>query len=73
VSGDVLIEDNVWIASHTTILPGVKIEKGAVVATGAVVTKNVPKDTVVGGIPAKIIGKRNHTPNFILNHFPFFE
>ncbi len=55
----VRIEDYCWIASRATILPGVTVGKGAVIACGAVVTKDVPSLSVVGGIPAKIIGKRN--------------
>jgi acetyltransferase-like isoleucine patch superfamily enzyme/coenzyme F420-reducing hydrogenase beta subunit len=47
-----------WICSRAIILPGVKIGKGAVVASGAVVTKDVESFTVVGGIPAKKIGMR---------------
>ncbi|GAB4461186.1 MAG: hypothetical protein OHK0029_26110 [Armatimonadaceae bacterium] len=51
----VIIEDNVWIASRVTILKGVHIGTGAVVAAGAVVTKNVPARTLVAGVPAKVI------------------
>ena len=58
VPGDVIIEDYVWIASRVTILPGVKIEKGAVVASGSIVTKNVASMTIVAGVPAKVIGYR---------------
>ncbi|MDE7208425.1 MAG: sugar O-acetyltransferase [Clostridia bacterium] len=47
--------DDVWIGAHATILSGVTIGKGAVVAAGAVVTKDVPSNTVVAGVPAKII------------------
>ena len=53
------IDDYAWICSRTIILPGVHIGKGAVVASGAVVTKDVDPYTIVGGIPAKPIGKRN--------------
>jgi maltose O-acetyltransferase len=53
--GDVFIEDHVWIGSNTLILPGVRIGKGSVVAANAVVTKDVPARSVVGGVPAKII------------------
>jgi len=46
---------HVWISSNATVLPDVTIEDWAVVAAGAVVTKNVPPNTVVGGVPARII------------------
>lgn len=48
---------NVWIGANATILPGVTIGDHAIVAAGAVVTKDVPADTIVGGVPAKEIGK----------------
>ena len=49
------IGKNVWIGSHATILAGVTIGDNAVVAAGAVVNKDVPADTIVGGVPAKRI------------------
>ena len=48
---------NVWVGSNSTILQGVTIGDNAVVAAGAVVTKDVPENTIVGGIPARIIRK----------------
>jgi maltose O-acetyltransferase len=72
VSGDVIIEDHVWIASRVTILPGVTIGRGCVVAAGAVVTKDMPEMSIVGGIPAKIIGKRNSKLLYNINYFPPF-
>lgn len=51
------IEEDVWIGSNATVLPGVRIGRGAVVAAGAVVTKDVPAMTIVGGVPAKPIKK----------------
>ncbi|MDR9765630.1 DapH/DapD/GlmU-related protein [Shewanella baltica] len=56
---DIIIEDDVWIASNAIILAGVKVGKGAVVAAGAVVTNNIKPYTIVGGIPAKYIGDRS--------------
>jgi len=52
------IEDYVWIGINATVLQGVTIGEGAVVAAGAVVTKDVEPYTIVGGIPAKKIGMR---------------
>lgn len=51
------IGDKAWLGANVTVLPGVSIGEGAVVAAGAVVTRDVPANTVVGGIPAKIIKK----------------
>lgn len=51
----ILIKKNAWIGANATILPGVTIGENAVVAAGAVVSKDVPDDTIVGGIPAKFI------------------
>ncbi len=53
--GEIVVEDNVWIATRAMILKGVRIGKGATVAAGAVVTKDVPPHTLVGGVPAKVI------------------
>ena len=55
----VTIEENVWIASRAIILPGVTVGEGAVVAAGAVVTKDIPPFAIVGGNPAKVIKYRN--------------
>ncbi|AYN02456.1 sugar O-acetyltransferase [Chryseobacterium sp. 3008163] len=51
----ILIKKNAWIGANATILPGVTIGENAIVAAGAVVSKDVPDNTVVGGIPAKFI------------------
>ena len=56
-SKPIVIGDNVWIATRSTILKGVNIGEGSVVATGSVVTKNVPPNCVVAGVPAKVIKK----------------
>lgn len=56
--GSIEIKDDVWIASNCVILNDVLIEEGAVIAAGAVVSKNVKKYTVNGGVPAKFIRNR---------------
>lgn len=58
IEAPVRIEDYVFIGPRVIIMPGVTIGKGAVVAAGAVVTKDVPEKTIVAGVPAKEIGKR---------------
>jgi acetyltransferase-like isoleucine patch superfamily enzyme len=55
----VFIGRNVWCGYNVTILPGVIINDGAVIAAGSVVTNDVPKYAVVGGVPAKVIKYRN--------------
>lgn len=54
----VTIQDFAWICSRSIILPGITIGEGAVVASGAIVTKDVPPYAVVAGVPAKVIGQR---------------
>ena len=51
----IIVEDDVWIGAGAIITDGVRVGKGAVIAAGAVVTKDVPPHTVVGGVPAKVI------------------
>jgi len=57
-SSPVVIEDDVWVGHGATILKGVKIGKGAIVAAGAVVTRDVESYSIVGGVPAKLIRVR---------------
>jgi len=59
VPGPIHIKKNAWIGAGATILPGVTIGENAVVAAGAVVSKDVPDNTIVGGVPAKIIKSIN--------------
>lgn len=68
----VIIEDYVWIATNVTILPGVKIGKGAVIACNSVVTKDVEPMAIMGGIPAKRIGTRENKLTYKLNYQPMF-
>lgn len=56
--GDIVVDDDVWIGYGATIMSGVHIGQGAVVAAGSVVTKDVPPYAVVGGVPAKLIKYR---------------
>lgn len=53
----VIIEDNVWVGTHSIILPGVTIGRGSVIGAGSVVTKNIPKDSVAVGNPARVVKK----------------
>lgn len=70
----VVIEDYCFIGPRSIILPGVTIGKGAVVAAGAVVTKDIPPYAVVGGVPAKIIGERKlKTLNYKLGRARLFR
>lgn len=58
ISAPVVIEDHVWIGINATILKGVTIGKGAVIAAGALVTHDVPAGALVGGVPAKVIKEK---------------
>jgi len=64
------IGDRAWLSFRTTVLPGVAIGEGAVVAAGAVVTKDVAPYAIVGGIPARQIGVRNHELAYDLGDLP---
>jgi acetyltransferase-like isoleucine patch superfamily enzyme len=68
--GSIVIEDEAWISFRATILPGVRIGRGAVVAAGAVVTKDVPAYAIVGGVPAKVIGERTRDLRYDLADGP---
>lgn len=56
--GDIIINDDVWIGYGSTIMSGVRVGQGAVIAAGSVVTKDVPPYAIVGGVPAKVIKYR---------------
>ena len=64
---DVIIESDVWIGCNVTLLSGVNIGRGSVVAAGAVVTKSFPPYSIIGGVPAKLI-KFKWTIDEILEH-----
>ena len=74
VSGKVSIGNYVFIGPRAIILPGVRIEDNAVIAAGAVVTKDVKKGMIVGGVPAKVIGERAlKNPSYRLGRFKLFQ
>ena len=56
--GNIVIEDDVWIGSNSVILSGVTIARGSIIGAGSIVTKDVPKYSIVGGNPAKVIKSR---------------
>jgi acetyltransferase-like isoleucine patch superfamily enzyme len=72
-AGEVVIDDYVVIGSRVTILPGVHIGKGAVVATGAVVTKDVAPYMLVGGVPAVPIRERSKDLRYTLKFARLFQ
>ena len=62
-----VIEDDVWCGANVTILKGVTIGRGSIVAAGAVVTHSFPPYSVIGGVPAKLL-KMRFTPEEIVEH-----
>src|SRR3989344_2833151 len=74
IFGTVEIEDFVFIGPRAIILPGIKIGKGAIVAAGAVVTKNVEDFMIVGGVPAQVIGERQlKDPHYKVGRARWFQ
>lgn len=70
----ITIDDYAWIGARATVLCGVTVGKGAVVMAGAVVTKDVAPFTVVGGVPAKVVGTRElRNPAYTLDFHPPLE
>jgi acetyltransferase-like isoleucine patch superfamily enzyme len=68
VGGQVVIEDYAFTGSRTLLLPGVRIGKGAGIAAGAVVTKDVEEYSIVGGVPARKIGERTRDLRYQLRY-----
>lgn len=65
---DVIVEKDVWIGCNVTLLSGVTVGRGSIIAAGAVVSRDVPPYVVVGGIPAKVLKFRWDTIEEILEH-----
>lgn len=61
----IVIEDDVWVGSNVTILKGVRIGSGSIISAGSVVTKNVAENSIVGGVPAKLLKSRFSTDVYI--------
>ena len=71
--GPIVVEDFAWISFRATVLPGVRIGRGAVVAANSVVTKDVEEFTIVGGVPAEVIGRRTQDLDYSLtSRAPWF-
>jgi acetyltransferase-like isoleucine patch superfamily enzyme len=64
VGAPIIVEDYVWVSVRVIVLPGVTIGRGAVIAAGALVTKNVEPYVIMGGVPAKKIGERKRELNY---------
>lgn len=69
---DIVFEGDNWVGANATILKGVTIGKGSVIAAGAVVTKDVPRFSIVGGVPAKVI-KMRFSDELIQDHLEAIE
>ena len=70
--GPIVIEDYAWISFRATVLPGVRIGRGAVVAANAVVTKDVEDYAIVAGVPAQVIGRRSEDLDYrLVNGLPW--
>jgi acetyltransferase-like isoleucine patch superfamily enzyme len=68
----VRIDDYAWLSFRATVLPGVSIGRGAVIAAGSVVTRDVPPMSIVAGVPARMIGRRQSDPSYSLKGpYPF--
>jgi chloramphenicol O-acetyltransferase type B len=70
---ETIIEDDVWIGHGVTVIRGIRIGEGSIIAANSVVTKNVPKYTINAGVPAKVINKRFNDQKDLKVHKVFLE
>jgi acetyltransferase-like isoleucine patch superfamily enzyme len=71
--GPVTVEERAWLSFRATVLPGVTIHEGAVLAAHAVATKDIAPYSIAGGIPARVIGKRNAALTYELASLPYMH
>ena len=69
----VIIEDYVWIGTRAMVLPGITVSRGALIAAGSIVTKDVPAFSVVAGVPARFIKKRPENINYNASYSRLFQ
>ena len=69
----VTLEDRAWLGARAVVMPGKTVGRGGVVGAGAIVTKDVPPLEIVGGNPARPIGRRPVEPTYALNWRPWFD
>lgn len=67
MGGDVVVEEDVWLATHVTLLPGVTIGRGSIIGAGAVCRKSIPPYAIALGNPAKVVGFK-YSPEEIIEH-----
>lgn len=72
-SGITIISDDVWIGHNATIVGGVTIGRGSIIAAGAVVTSSIPECEIWGGVPARKIKNRFNTKNETEKHLAFLD
>ena len=71
--GKIIVKDNCFIGMRSIIMPGVTIGKNSIVAAGAIVTKDVPENSVVAGVPAKVIKNTMDYADDIFNNMPQYN
>ena len=72
-SREVVIEDYAFIGTRAMVLPGITIGRGAIIAAGAIVTKDVPAYAVVAGVPAKVVKERRKDLDYSAEYFRKFQ